>query len=127
MVDLDRLERALIQAARERRPVTYGQLLAFFEWKVTQITVAALCRDLGRVEARRAGSGWPELACLVVRKSDGLPGEGYFTSLRQEGAYAGPSVGPAAEAFVRARQQVAFAWAAGEDGPAWAAGTEVPV
>ena len=101
MVDLDRLERALIQAARSGRPVTYGQLLAFFEWKVTQITVAALCRDLGRVEARRAGSGWPELACLVVRKSDGLPGEGYFTSLRQEGAYAGPSVGPAAEACAR--------------------------
>ena len=36
MVDLDRLERILIQAARERRPVTYGQLLAMFERKVTR-------------------------------------------------------------------------------------------
>ena len=53
MVDLDRLERVLIQAARERRPVTYGQILAFFERKVTRITVAALCRDLGEV-CRRA-------------------------------------------------------------------------
>lgn len=111
MVDLDRLERALIQAAKERRPVTYGQLLAYFEWRVTRITVAALCRDLGRVQSRHVGDGWPDLACLVVRKSDGQPGEGYFASLREEGAYTGPSVGPAAEAFVRARQQRAFAWA----------------
>jgi hypothetical protein len=110
MVDLDRLERILIQAARERRPVTYGQLLAMFERKVTRITVSALCRDLGRIEGRRAGEDWPDLACLVVRKSDGLPGEGYFDSLRREGAYAGPSVGEAAAAFICARQERAFAW-----------------
>ena len=112
MVDLDQLERALIQAALERRPLTYGQLLAFFERRVTRITVSALCRDLGRVEARRAGAGWPDLACLVVRKDDGLPGEGYFDSLRREGRYAGPSTGPAAEAFVHARQRRAHDWAA---------------
>jgi hypothetical protein len=117
VVDLDRLERILIQAALERRPVTYGQLLAYFEWGVTQITVAALCRDLGRVADRREGSGWPDLACLVVRKSDGMPGEGYFASLRAEGAYAGPSLGPAAEGFVRSRQERAFAWAS-EQAPA---------
>jgi hypothetical protein len=110
VVDLDRLERILIQAARERRPITYGQLLAMFERKVTRITVSALCRDLGRGEERRAGEDWPDLACLVVRKSDGLPGEGYFDSLRRERAYAGPSVGEAAVAFVRARQERAFAW-----------------
>ena len=68
LVDLDRLERVLIQAARERRALTYGQLLAFFERRVTRITVGALCRDLGRVERRRQGDGWPDLACLVVRK-----------------------------------------------------------
>jgi hypothetical protein len=111
VVDLDRLERALIRAAAERRPLTYGQLLAFFERRVTRITVSALCRDLGRVDERRSGEGWPDLACLVVRKSDGLPGEGYFDALRREKTYAGPSVGPAAEAFVRARQERAFLWA----------------
>jgi hypothetical protein len=112
VVDLDQLERALIRAALEGRPLTYGQLLAFFERRVTRITVAALCRDLGRIEERRAGAGWPDLACLVVRKSDSLPGEGYFDSLRREGRYAGPSTGPAAEAFVLARQRRAHAWAA---------------
>lgn len=111
MVDLDRLERVLIQAALEERPVTYGQVLAFFGWKVTQITVGALCRDLGRIDQRRAGEGWPDLACLVVRKSDGLPGEGYFTSVRDAGEYAGPSIGPPAVAFIHARQSRAAGWA----------------
>ena len=111
MVDLDRLERVLIRAALDRRPLTYGQLLAYFERRVTRITVSALCRDLGRLDARHAGEDWPDLACLVVRKSDGLPGEGYFEALRCEGGYAGPSVGPAAEAFVRARQDAAHRWA----------------
>lgn len=116
MVDLDRLERVLIQAALEERPVTYGQVLAFFGWKVTQITVGALCRDLGRIDERRAGEGWPDLACLVVRKSDGLPGEGYFTSIRDSGAYAGPSIGPPAVAFIRARQSRATHWARSREG-----------
>jgi hypothetical protein len=135
MVDLDRLERILIRTALERRPITYGQLLDLFERKLTRITVSALCRDLGRIEERRAGAGWPDLACLVVRKSDGLPGEGYFDSLRREGAYAGPSTGEPAEAFIRARQQRAFAWAsrsgrdllppgADEPGRAWSARPE---
>ncbi len=108
MVDLDHLERVLVQAARERRPVTYGQLLAFFERKVTRITVAALCRDLGAVCRRMEGAGKPDLACLVVRKSDGLPGEGWFTAEREASGYAGPSTGPEAERCVRLRQERAY-------------------
>ena len=113
MVDLDRLERVLVEAARDGRPVTYGRLLAYFERRVTRITVGALCRDLARVERRREGQGWPDLACLVVRRSDGLPGEGYFASLRAEGAYDGPVEGPAAEAVIRERQARARTWAEG--------------
>ena len=80
------------------------------------MTVSALCRDLGRSDERRRAEGWPDLACLVVRKSDGLPGEGYFTSLRAAGHYAGPSVGAVAEAFVRGRQAAAHAWACARAG-----------
>ncbi len=128
MVDLDRLERVLVGAAREGRPVTYGQILAYFGRRVTRITVGALCRDLARVERRREGQGWPDLACLIVRRSDGLPGEGYFASLRAEGAYDGPAAGPPAEAAVKELQALARAWAeglpdedrrpSGDDGPA---------
>jgi hypothetical protein len=112
MVDLDHLQHLLLRAARERRAVTYGELLAFFERRVTRITVAALCRDLGAVCRRIEAAGGPDLACLVVRKADGLPGEGYFLPLRAEGSWAGPCTGPEALAFVRARQEAAFAWAA---------------
>jgi hypothetical protein len=108
MVDIDQLERVLIAAARERRPVTYGQLLAYFGRRVTRVNVGALCRDLGEVCRRVEERGGPDLAVLVVRKSDGLPGEGYFASLWDEGSYTGPSTGPEAEALVSARQEKAY-------------------
>jgi hypothetical protein len=110
MVDLERLERVLIQAARERRPTTYGQLLRYFERKVTRVTVGALCRDLGLVCLRVEERGGPDLAVLVVRKSDGLPGEGYFTALRRDGGYRGPSVGPQAARTIARRQAQVFAY-----------------
>lgn len=108
MVDLERLQRVLVEAARGRRPVTYGQLLAFFERKVTRITVAALCRDLGAVCRRVEADGAPDLACLVVRKSDGLPGEGWFAAERRSSGYDGASLGPEAVRHVRRRQEQAF-------------------
>ena len=111
MVDLDLLEARLIGAALAGRAETYGSLLAFFERRVTPVTVAALCRDLGRVCARIEAQGGPDLACLVVRASDGLPGAGYFTSLRAAGLYDGEPVGPAAERHVALAQRRAGAWA----------------
>ncbi len=112
MVDPDELEALLIRAARQRRAVTYSDILAFFERRVTPITVGALCKDLGVVCDRLRARDAPEIACLVVRKTDGLPGTGYFASLRQEGLYDGPSEGPIAAAFVATRQDQAFRWAA---------------
>jgi len=116
MVDLDRLERALLQAALERRSVTYGQLLGLFGRPVAPVLVAALCRDLGIVCRRVESKGGPDLACLVVRRSDGLPGEGYFASLRDDGLYAGPATGPEAVTLVRERQLAAFEYAQGQQG-----------
>lgn len=111
MVDLDRLERLLLAAARRGQPLTYGQALGFFERRVTRITVQALCRDLGRVGAQAAERGAPDLSCLVVRKADRLPGEGWFTYARAELGYTGPSDGDEARAFVAACQARACAHA----------------
>jgi len=104
VVDLELLEARLLAAAAAGEAVTYGELLAFFERRVTPITVRALCRDIGRVDQRIALAGGPELACLVVRASDGLPGAGYFRWQREQGRYAGPDSGPEAIAFVAAAQ-----------------------
>lgn len=111
MVDLDRLERALIVAARDGCPMTYGQLLAFFGRRTGPNNVRALCRDLGQVGDRLRARGAPDLACLVVRKADGLPGEGWFDWARAREGYDGPSVGAAAQTFLRSRQDRATAWA----------------
>ncbi|MEO1016955.1 MAG: ribose-phosphate pyrophosphokinase [Pseudomonadota bacterium] len=111
MVDYDELEALLMRAACARRSLTYGDVLAYFERRVTPIMVSALCKDLGVVCDRLQARGAPELACLVVRKSDHLPGEGYFKSCRREGDYDGPSEGPLAEAFLARRQEQAFVWA----------------
>ena len=113
MVDIDRLEALLIEAARERRSMTYGEVLGHFGIRITPRRVYALCRDLGAVCARNRARGEPELAVLVVRKSDGLPGEGFFHGLWRDGAYDGAATGPAAATFIRRESERVFAyWAA---------------
>jgi hypothetical protein len=111
-VDIDRLEALLIEAARARQSLTYAEVLAHFRVRITPRRVFALCRDLGAVCERNRARGEPELAVLVVRKVDRLPGEGFFHSLWREGAYDGPATGPAAAAFIRRETERVFAhWA----------------
>lgn len=110
MVEIDKLKAVLERAARDGRPLTYGQILAFFGRKVTRVSVGALCRDLGHACRAVTGKGGPDLAVLVVRKADGLPGAGYFAALRKDGLYEGEDTGVAAAAFVAERQREVFAW-----------------
>lgn len=112
MVDVDELERLLIAAARARRSLTYAEVLAHFGIRITPRRVFALCRDLGAVCERNRARGEPELAVLVVRKSDRLPGDGFFHSLWRDGAYDGPATGPVAAAFIRRETERVFVhWA----------------
>jgi hypothetical protein len=108
-VDIDRLERVLLDAARSGRTVTYGQVLRYFDKGVGRGTVALLCRDLGLVCARNRARGEPELAVLVVRKSDGLPGDGFMATERAAGSWPGPLTGPEAAAHIRRLQEAVFA------------------
>jgi hypothetical protein len=110
LVDIDALEALLVEAARDRRSMTYAEVLAHFGIKVAPRRVFALGRDLGEVCARNRARGEPELAVLVVRKADRLPGEGFFHSYWRDGLYDGPSTGPAAEAFIRAETERVFAF-----------------
>src|SRR5690606_21853286 len=120
LVDVDALEALLIAAARARRSMTYAEVLAHFGIRITPRRVFALCRDLGEVCARNRARGEPELAVLVVRKADRLPGEGFFHGLWRDGVYDGPASGPAATAFIRAETERVFAFFA--DRPTRAAG-----
>jgi hypothetical protein len=113
LVDIDRLEALLIEAARERRSLTYAEVLASFKIRITPRRVYALCRDLGEVCARNRTRDEPELAVLVVRKTDRLPGEGFFHSAWRDGEYDGPATGPEGRAYIRGETEKVFAFWAG--------------
>jgi hypothetical protein len=118
VVDVDRLEALLIEAARARRSLTYAEVLGHFGIRITPRRVFALCRDLGVVCERNRARGEPELAVLVVRKADRLPGEGFFHSLWRGGAYDGPATGPVAAVFIRRETERVFAYWEIEQRPA---------
>ncbi|MGI9434191.1 MAG: ribose-phosphate pyrophosphokinase [Geminicoccaceae bacterium] len=100
MVDVDELEKLLVRAASERRTLAYSDVLSHFGKRTTPIRVYALCRDLGEVSDRNRLRGEPELAVLVVRKTDRLPGEGFFHAAWQDGRYEGPATGPKARGYI---------------------------
>ena len=69
----------------------------------------ALCKVLGVVDDDAAERGEPELAVLVVRQSDGLPGQGWWVAggAARHG-YEGLWEGPEAARLIRRLHQQAF-------------------
>ena len=100
----------LLTAARDGRPLSYSELLGHLGHRFTRPKMRALCRTLERVDEDTAAAGEPELAVLVVRESDGLPGQGWWTGAAARHGHAGAWEGPAALALVREVQGAAFDW-----------------
>jgi hypothetical protein len=105
LFDVDRVETLLGQAAAERRAMSYSELLMILGYRFTRPKMRALCKVLDAIDRRGAERGEPELAALVVREGDGLPGQGWWIGRRD---YAGPWEGAEARAFLSAIQQRAF-------------------
>jgi hypothetical protein len=103
----------LVAAARRGEPVSYAELLIALGHRFTRPKMRALCRTLDAIDEAGRAAGEPELAVLVVRESDGLPGQGWWTQgppLRE--GYTGLWTGPDAMGFVRELQGRCFAhWA----------------
>ena len=86
--------------------LTYAELLERLGYSFSRPKMRALCAILGdRRSRRREARGEPELAVLVVRQSDGIPGQGWWVAggARSRG-YAGPWEGPEARRFIAAVQ-----------------------
>jgi len=99
----------LVAAATAGHPLTYSELLALLGHGFSRPRMRALCKTLGAVDDHAAACGEPELAVLVVRQSDGLPGQGWWVAGGgNTHDYVGPWEGPQAAAFVRALQQRTF-------------------
>jgi hypothetical protein len=77
----------------------------------------ALCKTLGAVDDAAVAKGEPELAVLVVRQSDRLPGDGWWVGGAQRLGYAGLWTGPDAVKFIRRRQKLAFDYWSGAEKP----------
>ncbi|HVE00142.1 MAG TPA: ribose-phosphate pyrophosphokinase [Sphingomicrobium sp.] len=105
----------LIASARAGEPITYSEVLALLGHDFTRPKMRALCRVLSFVDDEAEEHGEPELAVLVVRQSDGLPGQGWWVGGAKKHGYTGQWEGPAAAKLIRRLQRQAFEHWAGRD------------
>ncbi len=101
----------LIAAARAGEALSYSELLEQLGYRFTRPKMRQLCATLTAVDDDAAARGEPELAVLVVRQSDGIPGQGWWVGGGAEvRGYRGPWQGPEAARFVAAVQAEAIAY-----------------
>ena len=116
--DASEVRARLISAAAAGHALTYSELLAHLGHGFSRPKMRAVCKTLGAVDEEAAARGEPELAVLVVRQSDGLPGQGWWVAGGGSAhGYEGPWEGARAARFVREVQQKTFYyWAMADSG-----------
>jgi hypothetical protein len=108
IADAARVRALLIEAARAERSVSYSELLGQLGHRFTRPKMRALCRTLEAIDRAGRAAGEPELAVLVVREGDRLPGQGWWIGRAPDTPT--PAEGPAARLFVHRLQAEAFAF-----------------
>jgi hypothetical protein len=105
----------LVAAAAAGTPLTYSELLGQLGYPFSRPRMRALCRVLGAIDEEAEARGEPELAVLVVRQSDGIPGQGWWVGGARKHGYAGLWEGPQAAKLIRKLHRQAFEFWAGRD------------
>lgn len=104
----------LVAAAAVGESITYGEFLAALGHRFSRPKMRALCKVLAVVDNEAAALGEPGLAVLVVRQSDGLPGQGWWVGdAAMRHGYDGPWQGHQAATLIRGLQRQAFEFWAG--------------
>jgi hypothetical protein len=103
----------LVASAQAGQAISYGEVLGLLGHHFTRPKMRALCKVLGSVDDEAEVRGEPELAVLVVRQSDGLPGQGWWVGGAKKHDYAGLWEGPKAASLIRKLQRQAFEFWAG--------------
>jgi hypothetical protein len=106
--DWQEIRAHLVAAAAAGHALSYSELLEHLGYGFSRPKMRALCKTLGVVDRDAEARGEPELAVLVVRQSDGLPGQGWWIEGARQHGYAGPREGPRASRFIRKLQQQTF-------------------
>ena len=107
LYDVDRIARLLRDAARSGEVLSYSELLLMLGYRFTRPKMRSLCKTLDVIDRRGAAADEPELAALVVREGDRLPGQGWWVGRSD---YHGEWTGPAAKAYLDGIQARAFAY-----------------
>ena len=98
----------LIASARAGEALSYRDVLELLGHHFTRPKMRALCKVLAFVDDEAEEHGEPELAVLVVRQSDGLPGQGWWVGGAKKHGYTGLWEGPKAAKLIRKLQRQAF-------------------
>ena len=106
----------LIAAAKAGAAISYSEVLELLGHHFTRPKMRQLCKVLSYVDDEAEARGEPELAVLVVRQSDGLPGQGWWVGGAKKHGYTGLWEGRKAARLIREIQQQAFEHWAGRDG-----------
>jgi hypothetical protein len=115
LADPKEVRAILIASAQSEQAISYSEVLGLLGHYFTRPKMRQLCKVLGYVDDEAAERGEPELAVLVVRQSDGLPGQGWWVGGAKKHNYRGLWEGPAAAKLVRKVQKRAFDYWAGRD------------
>ena len=105
----------LIASARAAQAISYREVLEFLGHQFSRPKMRQLCKVLAHVDNSAEACGEPELAVLVVRQSDGLPGQGWWVEGAKKHGYSGPWEGPKAAKLIRKVQRRAFDYWAGRE------------
>lgn len=105
LFEIHQVEAMLRAAAADSRSLSYSEALAAFGVPFSRPKMRAFCTVLTSVDARAAAMGEPELAVLVVRACDGLPGQGWWIGRTD---WKGPWDGAKARGHVRKLHLTAY-------------------
>ena len=108
LADPQEVRAILIAAARAGEPITYSAVLGFLGHPFSRPKMRQLCKVLAYVDEDAAERDEPELAVLVVRQSDGLPGQGWWIEGARAHGYDGLWEGPEAGKLIRKLHKATF-------------------
>ena len=116
LADPTEVRAILVASAQAAQAISYSEVLALLGHHFSRPKMRALCKVLAYVDDEAEERGEPELAVLVVRQSDGLPGQGWWIGGAKKPGYKGHWEGPRAMKLIRKIQRQAFDYWAGRDG-----------
>jgi hypothetical protein len=99
----------LVAAAKAGVALSYGELLEHLGYRFSRPKMRQLCAMLGEIDRMAELNSEPELAVLLVRARDGIPGQGWWVAGGGSSrGYEGLWEGPDAARFIRSVQRETF-------------------